>query len=95
MQDEYREYVTFTVKTAAGADAEMAVVEEFEFDGRNYVAAAQIADDTLKEDGVFLYRVKKTTDFAVEQITSRFEYREVSEAYLELVGGEQPEREEQ
>ena len=78
-------YQTFTVKARDGRDVELAVMEEFEFDGRLYVAAARVEDDTIRADGVYLYRcLLREDDFDAVEITSAVEYRRVSEAYLAL-----------
>ena len=83
--DEFKEYATFTVTAASGEEVELAVVDEFEFEHKNYVAAARIIDETIDEEGLFLYRVKLgTDDFVAEKITDPAEYEKVSKAYMEL-----------
>lgn len=83
------EYVTFFTETSTGEQVEMAVLTEFEFDGREYVAAALIQDDTINEDGIYLYHVKDTEEFAVEKLKNKFEYESVSRAYMEMIEGEE------
>lgn len=79
------EYVTFTTTTSTGEEVEMAVVEEFEFDKKNYIAASLVNNDEIDADNVFLYRVEmKGDDFKPLKITNKFEYREVCEAYLAM-----------
>lgn len=85
MAEEFNEYVTFSVTTSDGTEAEMAVVDEFEFEHKNYVAAAQIKEDTINEDELYIYRVKETEDgFEVEKIKSSVEYQRIAKAYMEM-----------
>ncbi len=85
MSEEMREYVTFHVKTRDGRDVEMAVIEEFEYDHKLYVAAAVVEHDTVSENGYYIYRCKLTEDgFDAEPITDPDLFREVSEAYQAL-----------
>lgn len=85
MEEEFKEYITFRVTTGDGTEVEMAVVDEFEFEHKNYVAAAKVNGDTIDEEGIFIYRIKATEeDFSVEKITNKFEYEKVSKAYIEL-----------
>lgn len=85
MADEMREYVTFKVTNKEGQEVELAVMDEFEFDHKNYVAAALVEDDTIIEDGVYLYKVNiKGEDFEVEKIDSAEEYACVAEAYSNM-----------
>ena len=78
------EYITFMTETKAGEQVEMAVVDEFEFEGKAYGAASLVEDDTILED-VFIYRVKDTEEFAVAKLRNNFEYEKVSKAYLEML----------
>ena len=58
---EFKEYITFVVNTRDGDEVEMAVIDQFEFENKGYVAAALVEGDTVNEEGVFLYRVKDQT----------------------------------
>lgn len=79
------EYVTFEVTAADGTVVEMAVIDEFEFERKNYVAAARVVDDTIDEDGVYIYAVKLSGEaFSVEKITDPKIYESVVKAYMEL-----------
>jgi len=78
------EYVTFTIETSLGETVEMAVLSEFEFEGKEYVAAGLIDGDEIQE-GVYLYKVKDSEEFAVEKLRNKFEYDKVSRAYLEMI----------
>lgn len=85
MSEEMNEYVTFTITASDGTEVEMAVVDEFAFEKRNYVAAAKVVGDTIDDEGVFIYRVKETEDdFTVDKIKSQVEYQRVCKAYMEM-----------
>lgn len=85
MSEEMNEYITFTITAGDGTEVEMAVVDEFEFEKRNYVAAAKVVGDTIDEEGIFIYRVKETEDdFTVDKIKSQVEYQRVCKAYMEM-----------
>lgn len=82
--NELEQYVTFTTETSSGKTVEMAVLSEFEFENKEYVAAGLIEGDTIQE-GVFIYKVKDSEEFAVEKLRNKFEYDKVSKAYLEMI----------
>lgn len=82
------EYVIFTTETSAGELVEMAVIDEFEFEGKSYVAASLVEDDSIT-DGIYLYKVKDTEEFGVDKLRNRFEYDKVSKAYLEMINSEE------
>ena len=85
MENEMQEYVTFTTTTSEGKEVEMAVVDEFEYERRHYVVGAVIEDDTINEDGMYIYRsVINGEDFTVEKIDSEAEYMKVAKAYMEI-----------
>ena len=63
----------------------MAVMDEFDFEHKHYVVGAVIEDNTVKEDGLYIYRAKiKENDFTVEKITNHVEYEKISRAYMEM-----------
>lgn len=83
--DEFKEYATFTTTISTGEEVEMAVVDEFEFEGKSYVAAARIIDDAIDEEGVFIYKVKlNDDDFSVEKIKNKIDYEKIARAYMEM-----------
>lgn len=85
MEEDFKEYIIFTVNAKDGRELEMAVVDEFEMDGTNYVAASLVEDDTINEDELYIYRVKKnTTEFVAEMITDPKEYEAAATAYSEM-----------
>jgi len=82
---ETREYVTFHITAKDGSDVEMAVVDEFDYENKHYVAGAVIRDDVIQDDGIYIYRcVMQGDDFKVEKITREFEYNKVVEAYMNM-----------
>lgn len=85
MAEEFEEYVTFTITASDGSEVEMAVIDEFEFEHKGYVAAAKVEGDVINEEGLFIYRIKETEeDFEVEKIKSQVEYQKIAKAYMEL-----------
>ncbi len=83
--DEFKEYVTFTITASDGSEVELAVLEEFEFEKKTYVAAAKVEGDTVSEEGVYIYRtVIGEEDFTVEKIEDKTEYEKVVNAYMDL-----------
>lgn len=85
MEDGYQEYDVFTVKDRNGNDVELAVVNEFEYDKKTYVAGARIEGDEIIEDGVFIYRARvEDGEIQAEPVTDPKEYDKVVQAYLEM-----------
>lgn len=85
MEDDFQEYVTFTVTDKDGREVEMAVMDEFDFEHKHYVVGALIEGDTINEDGLYIYKAKITEDdFSVEKITNALEYQKVAEAYARM-----------
>ena len=63
----------------------MAVMDEFDFEGKHYVVGAVIKDDTILDDGRYIYRsVMDGDNFTVEKIKREFEYNRVAQAYMEM-----------
>lgn len=80
-----REYAIFTTINKDGETVEMAVVDEFEFEHKNYVVGALIVDDVIQEEGLYIYRVKTTKDdFVVEKISNQIDYQKIAQAYMEI-----------
>lgn len=83
--DEFKEFFTFETSTKDGKTIELAVTEEFEFDGKNYVAAALVENDAINHEYVFIYKcVIHDDDVSFEKIHNATEYRRVCEAYMEM-----------
>ncbi len=85
MEKDYGEYITFNVTAKDGSEVELALVDEFDFEGKHYVVGALIKDETIQEDGLYIYRsIIEKDGFRVEKITREFEYKRVAEAYMEM-----------
>ena len=85
MQEEFKEYTTFTTTNKDGNEVEMAVMDEFEFEHKNYVVSALVEDNTINEEGLFIFRIKEIgDDFKVEKISSQVEYQKIAQAYMNM-----------
>lgn len=85
MEKEFDEYITFTTTTKDGSEVEMAVMDEFDFEGKHYVVGAVIKDDAIQDDGRYIYEsVVKGDEFAVEKIKREFDYKRIAQAYMEM-----------
>ena len=82
--EEYMEFDTFMITMSDGKEQECAIVDEFDFEGKHYILAAEIHDDQVL-DGAYLCRSRNEEDgFIVERIESRTEYERAAKAYEEL-----------
>jgi len=85
MEKEFDEYITFHVTTKDGTEVEMAVVDEFEFEENHYVVGALVEDDTISEEGRYIYRsIIDGDNFTVEKIKREFDYNRIAKAYMEM-----------
>lgn len=85
MQEELKEYATFVTTNKEGNEIEMAVIDEFEFEHKNYVVGALIENDTVNEEGLFIFKLKEATDeIKVEKIANSDEYQKIAQAYVEM-----------
>ena len=85
MENNFEEYVTFHVTASDGSDVEMAVVDEFDFEDDHYVVGAVIKDDTIDDEGRYIYKsVIKGDTFTVEKIKREFDYKRIAEAYMNM-----------
>ena len=85
MENNFEEYVTFHVIASDGSDVEMAVVDEFDFEDDHYVVGAVIKDDTIDDEGRYIYKsVIKGDTFTVEKIKREFVYKRIAEAYMNM-----------
>ena len=85
MQDEVREYTTFVTTNKEGKEIEMAVIDEFEYEHKPYVVGALIEEDTVKEDGLFIFKLKSAEDeIVVEKIINPDEYQKIAQAYVDM-----------
>ncbi|MBQ8856534.1 MAG: hypothetical protein IJ024_00165 [Lachnospiraceae bacterium] len=85
MENEYQEYVTFHVTAKDGSDVEMAVVDEFDFENQHYVVGAVIENDTILDDGRYIYlSIMDGDDFTVKKIEKAFDYNRIANAYIHI-----------
>ena len=85
MEKEFDEYITFTVTAKDGSELEMAVMDEFDFEDEHYVVGAVIQDDTILDEGRYIYKsVVNGDDFTVEKIKREFDYNRIAKAYMEM-----------
>jgi len=85
VEKDFNEYITFHVTSKDGADVELAVVDEFDFENTHYVVGAVVEDDTINEDGLYIYRsIIEGDDFKVEKIAREFDYKRIAKAYMEM-----------
>ena len=85
MKNEFNEYLTFHITAKDGSDVEMAVVDEFDFENKHYVVSAVVKDDTIMDDGRYIYQSIETEDgFIVEKIKREFDYNRIAKAYMEM-----------
>lgn len=85
MEQEYNEYVTFTTTTKDGAEVEMAVVDEFDFEGKHYVVGALIKEDTILNENLYIYQsIIEKDSFRVEKIKREFDYNRIAQAYMHM-----------
>ncbi len=85
MEKDFNEYITFHVTSKDGADVELAVVDEFDFENKHYVVGAVVEDDTINEEGLYIYRsIIEGDDFKVEKIAREFDYKRIAKAYMEM-----------
>jgi len=85
MENNFEEYITFHVTASDGSDVEMAVMDEFDFEGDHYVVGAVIKDDTIDDEGRYIYKsIIKGDTFTVEKIKREFDYKRIAEAYMSM-----------
>lgn len=85
MENNFEEYITFHVTASDGSDVEMAVMDEFDFEGDHYVVGAVIKDDTIDDEGRYIYKsIIKGDTFTVEKIKHEFDYKRIAEAYMSI-----------
>ena len=82
---ENMEYVTFHIKAKDGSDVEMAVVDEFEFENKQYVVGALIEGDVINDDARYIYEAEvKDDELVVKKIAKEFDYNRIANAYLHM-----------
>ncbi len=82
--EEYMEFDTFMITMSDGKEQECAIVDDFDFEGKHYILAAEIHDDQVS-DGAYLCRTRNDEDgFVVERIETKAEYERAAKAYEKL-----------
>lgn len=85
MEKDFNEYITFHVTSKDGVNMEMAIVDEFDYENKHYVVGAVVEDDTINENGLYIYRsIIEGDDFKVEKIAREFDYKRIAKAYMEM-----------
>ena len=85
MENEFQEYATFVVTTRDGSKAELAVVDEFEFENKQYVVGALIEGDVINDDARYIYEADvKDDELVVKKIAKEFDYNRIANAYLHM-----------
>ena len=85
MENEFQEYATFVVTTRDGSKAELAVVDEFEFENKQYVVGALIEGDVINDDARYIYEADvKDDELLVKKIAKQFDYNRIANAYLHM-----------
>lgn len=83
--EEEKEYVIFTVTASDGSQVAMAIVDEFDFENKHYIVSARVIDDTISDEGQYIYRAKIAgDDFVPEKITNMVDYERIVKAYMEM-----------
>ena len=85
MENEYSEFITFHTTTKDGSDVEMAVMDEFDFEEKHYVVEAVIKEDTIQDEGRYIYQsVIEGEGFRIEKIKREFDYKRIAQAYMNM-----------
>lgn len=85
MSAEFQEYVTFHITARDGSDLEMAVVDEFDYKKKHYVAACVIKEDAIDVNEQYIYQaIVDGDDFKVVKITNAIDYQKIAEAYMQM-----------
>ena len=84
MENEYREYETFTMELN-GKEMEFAIEEEFSVEGKKYIVASQVEGDEIKDDGCYIFASNEEDgESVIEKIVDTKEYEKVTNAYLKM-----------
>lgn len=85
MSAEIQEYITFHITARDGSDLEMAVVDEFDYKKKHYVAACVVKDDSIDVNEQYIYQaIIDGDDFKVVKITNAIDYQKIAEAYMQM-----------
>jgi len=79
-----QEYETIMVELEDGSEGEFAIVDRFEYKDKKYVVVAQVIEDTVSEEGLFIYQAEEEGDsITITKITADI-YKKVAEYYMSL-----------
>lgn len=85
MSEEYMDYEVFDDVTKDGEEIELAIVDRFIFEEKNYVVAALVEGDEINEEGLFVYRSTRVgDDIIIKKIEDMEEYSRVADYYAGL-----------
>ncbi len=85
MENEFQEYATFVITARDGSEVELAVVDEFEFENKQYVVGAVIEGDTINDEARYIYEADvKDDELVVKKIAKEFDYNRIANAYLHM-----------
>ena len=84
-ENEFQEYATFVITARDGSEVELAVVDEFEFENKQYVVGAVIEGDTINDEARYIYEAEvKDDELVVKKIAKEFDYNRIANAYLHM-----------
>lgn len=79
-----QEYETIMVDLEDGSQGEFAIVDRFDYKEKHYVVVAQVVDDTVSEEGLFIYQAEEEEEsITITKITADI-YAKVAEYYMSL-----------
>lgn len=82
---EYETYDTFYTTNRYGEKIELAIVDRFTLEDRNFVVSALVSGDTVKTDALFVYEETGSGDETeIIKIEDPLEYARISEYYQNL-----------
>ena len=86
--EQLLEFDTFNLELN-GKDIEFAITEEFDFEGKTYILCAEVVEDEVNDEEVYLFRaIMEDAEITVESIDTEEEYNRIVEAYYELTESE-------
>lgn len=86
LNEEGVEIEVFTLEMEDGKEQEFVVLDEFEFEAKDYIVVATIdAEDNIGEEEYIYGCVKEGDDIIVEYIDDEDEYNKIADAYEKLL----------
>lgn len=83
-EEEMIEFETFTIDLN-GRTTEWAVMDEFKFEGKDYLICGEVVGDGISDAGLYIFEGKSEGDeLEVRNLDSEEEYTRVAEAYCNL-----------